>query len=154
MNNKKGFSYVLICVIVLLAVAVIAVAIRYAMIFNLTNADREDRQLAADSLLTQYASTQYNAVKQGSEYEGWLDREGLVSAAYDTLGFPGTTQMLVLDKGDIRYIVMRPEITPLTGDTFGVKIRYTIRIPFEILGIHVTDITAPISIVSLYAEKW
>ena len=154
MNNKKGFSYVLICVIVLLAVAVIAVAIRYAMIFNLTNADREERQLAADSLLTQYASTQYNAVKQGSEYEGWLDREGLVSAAYDTLGFPGTTQMLVLDKGDTRYIVMRPEITPLTGDTFGVTIKYTIRIPFDILGIHVTDITAPISIVSLYAKKW
>lgn len=121
MNNNKGFSYVLICTWILLGVAVTVIAVQYAAVFDLTNADREARQLAADSLLTQYAGEQYDAVKQGSEFEGWLDRDGLVSQMYDTLGFPGATQTLTDFKGEIRYSVTRPIISPLTGNAFGVK---------------------------------
>ena len=112
LRNKKGFSYILTCVLVLAVVMMIAVSVQYSLVFSLVRSEKETSRLALDSLVTKYAVEQYDALKQGEAYASHIDRAQLVRRAYGTLGFAdaGITEKTV-SKGDASYIVSRPEIT-------------------------------------------
>lgn len=87
LRNKKGFSYILTCVLVLAVVMMIAVSVQYSLVFSLVRSEKEASRLALDSLVTKYAVEQYDALKQGEAYASHIDRAQLVRRAYGTLGF-------------------------------------------------------------------
>ena len=87
LRNKKGFSYILTCVLVLAVVMMIAVSVQYSLVFSLVRSEKEASRLALDSLVTKYAVEQYDALKQGEAYASHIDRTQLVRRAYGTLGF-------------------------------------------------------------------
>lgn len=87
LRNKKGFSYILTCVLVLAVVMMIAVSVQYSLVFSLVRSEKEASRLALDSVVTKYAVEQYDALKQGEAYASHIDRTELVRRAYGTLGF-------------------------------------------------------------------
>ena len=58
LRNKKGFSYILTCVLVLAVVMMIAVSVQYSLVFSLVRSEKESSRLALDSLVTKYAVEQ------------------------------------------------------------------------------------------------
>ena len=120
LRNKKGFSYILTCVLVLVVVMMIAVSVQYSLVFSLVRSEKEASRLALDSLVTKYAVEQYDALKQGEAYASHIDRAQLVRRAYRTLGFAdaGITEKTV-SKGDASYTVSRPEITAADSGSIG-----------------------------------
>lgn len=152
--NNKGFSYILTCVIVLIVCMLVAIGIEYAYVLHTANAEKEDKQLILDSMMTSYAVEKYDALKQGAAYTKYIDNATMKSKAYSVLGFgySGTTRLTV-SNGDRVYTVTRPIVTTLTGDSFGVVVRYTAKIPFTVFGRRIADISVPVEIVSKYQEK-
>ena len=154
LRNKKGFSYILTCVLVLAVVMMIAVSVQYSLVFSLVRSEKEASRLALDSLVTKYAVEQYDALKQGEAYASHIDRAQLVRRAYGTLGFAdaGITEKTV-SKGDASYTVSRPEITADSG-SIGVTVQYTMTVPFRAFGRIVAEIPIPVKINAMLNEKY
>ena len=155
LRNKKGFSYILTCVLVLAVVMMIAVSVQYSLVFSLVRSEKEASRLALDSLVTKCAVEQYDALKQGEAYASHIDRTQLVRRAYRTLGFAdaGITEKTV-SKGDASYTVSRPEITAADSGSIGVTVRYTMTVPFRTFGRVVAEIPIPVEINAMLNEKY
>lgn len=50
LRNKKGFSYILTCVLVLAVVMMIAVSVQYSLVFSLVRSEKEASRLALTAL--------------------------------------------------------------------------------------------------------
>ena len=50
LRNKKGFSYILTCVLVLAVVMMIAVSVQYSLVFSLVRSEKETSRLALTAL--------------------------------------------------------------------------------------------------------
>ena len=87
-GNKKGFSYVLTCVCILVVMMLVAVAMQYAFIYHVAREQQNETQLKLDSYVTRYAVSKYDALKQGEPWDDYIDRDDLVDGAYTLLGFP------------------------------------------------------------------
>ena len=154
MNNKKGFSYILVCTIILVVCMLLSVGIYYASVFHLVRQEKERNTIILDSMVTKYATENYDALKQGVAFKNVIDREILVSRSYSELGFKNaTTQILKKTNGETEYTVTRPTVTATLGNTFGVEVSYSIKIPFEMFGKTFTDITVPVKIESRFTQK-
>lgn len=155
LKNKKGFSYILVCVFILAAVMLTFVALQYASIYHIAREQKQDTQLTLDSYVTTYAVNKYNALKQGTEYDKYIDRADLVEGAYYVLGSP---RIITLEyrpeSGTGAYSVTNLAVNALVGDSFGVFVTYDLNIPFEVFGMKISDIKVPVEIVSSYTEKF
>ena len=152
LNNKNGFSYIPVCIFTLIVVMVIAILMQYAFICHVAREQRDEVQLLLDSYVTKEAIEYYDAFKQGKPYREYIDENELVDGAYSKIGFPreSTTEYTPSDR---RYVMYRPSITPLSGDSVGVNVSYTLSIPFELWGRKIADITIPVEIVSKLTER-
>ena len=151
LRNKKGFSYVLTCVIILVAMMLVTIAMQYGYIYHTAREQQNETQLALDGYVTRYAVSRFNALKQGEAWDGYIDRDELVCGAYETLGFSrGGGGSLSVDG---HYVMTRPTITPESDDAFGVRAVYELKIPFELFNREITEITVPITVVSQFKQK-
>ena len=153
-GNKKGFSYILTCVCILVVMMLVSAAMQYAFIYHVARTQQNETQLKLDSYVTRYAVSKYDALKQGERWEDYIDCDDLVDGAYTLLGFhrvitPGYQDTAVYEK----YAMSRPSIHALDGGAFGVLVEYEITIPFELFNTAVAEITVPITIVSQFKQK-
>ena len=81
LENKQGFSYVLTCVIILVAMMLVTIAMQYAYIYHTAQEQQNDTQLALDGYVTRFAVNRFNALKQGEAWDGYIDRDALVGGA-------------------------------------------------------------------------
>ena len=155
LGNKKGFSYVLTCVCILVVMMFVAVAIQYAFIYHVAREQQNETQLKLDSYVTRYAVSKYDALKQGEPWDDYIDRNDLVDGAYTLLGFPRiiTPEYRAPLAVDGKYVMSRPIIVATAGDTFGVFVEYEIKIPFKLFNMEIAEITVPITIVSQFKQK-
>ena len=70
LKNKKGFSYILVCVIIIFVVMVVFVAMQYAYVYHIAEEQKNETQLKLDGFVTRTAVEQYDALKQG---EAWME---------------------------------------------------------------------------------
>ena len=154
MNNRKGFSTILVCVIVLILCMILAVLIEYGTMYNCAEAEKTETQLKLDSMITSYAVAKYDALKQGKAYESYLSPGELVKKAYESLGFEDASiSEKTVTKGNLTYQINRPDIRYLSEKEFGIVASFNVIVPFTVFGQNVTDITIPITIISKYTER-
>lgn len=154
MNNRKGVSTVLVCVIVFVVCMLLAVIIEYGAIYNCAESEKTEAQLRLDSIITSYAVEKYNALKQGKAYDDYLSQEELIRKAYEALDFSNASiKEIAITKGSMKYSIQRPTITYLSGGQFGIETSFDVIVPFEVFGRRVADIRIPILIVSKYTER-
>ena len=151
LKNKQGFSYVLTCVIILVAMMLVTIAMQYGYIYHTAREQQNDTQLTLDGYVTRYAVSRFNALKQGEAWGGYIDRDALVGGAYETLGFSQAGGGSVSVNG--QYVMTRPTITPESSDAFGIRAVYDLKIPFELFNREITEITVPITVVSQFKQK-
>ena len=151
LRNKKGFSYVMTCVIILVVMMLVTIAMQYAYIYHIAREQQNETQLALDGYVTRFAVSRFDALKQGEAWDGYIDRDELVGGAYETLGFPQVGGGSVSVDG--QYVMTRPTITPESSDAFGVRAVYELKIPFELFNREITEITVPITVVSQFKQK-
>ena len=151
LSNKTGFSYILTCVIILITVMIVFISLQYAFVYHIAAEQKRETQLKLDGYITQCAVKNFDALKQGAAWDEFIDSMEMVDGAYDLLGFPDLRSEAIVAEG--KYEMSRPDIYALSGDCFGVRVRYEITVPFEAFGRKVADIVVPIEIQSRYTEK-
>lgn len=151
LSNKTGFSYILTCVIILITVMIVFISLQYAFVYHIAAEQKRETQLKLDGYITQCAVKNFDALKQGAAWDEFIDSMEMVDGAYDLLGFPDLRSEAIVAEG--KYEMSRPDIYVLSGDCFGVRVRYEITVPFEAFGRKVADIVVPIEIQSRYTEK-
>ncbi len=140
LTNKDGFSYILVCVIILVSMMVISVLMQYAHVYHTARVHEDDMQLRLDSYVTKEAIENYDAFKQGEPYWKYINEIDLIGGARGVIsGTPGRKTGLT--------------VTPIKGKSVGVCVSYTLTVPFELWGRKVADIEIPIEIISKLTER-
>lgn len=153
--NKQGFSYVLTCAVILCIALLIFAVMQYGYIYHVVHEQQNYVQLQLDGYVTRQSIAYYDALKQGENYETYIDKAQLVSGAYTLLGFPQGITLEYRETVDSKtvYTMSRPEIYALTGGSVGLYVKYELTIPFELFGRKVADIRVPVEMVSKLTER-
>ena len=149
LKDKSGISYVLVCVVVLIASMMIFITLQYSSVLISVNRHKSEARLRLETCVMQSAIDNYDALKQGSAYSEYIDTESLIEKAYASLGFSWDTAQLE-ENG---CTMTRPEIETIENDGYGVRVTYELTVPFELLDRTVTEITVPVEIVAEYKER-
>lgn len=156
LRNNSGFSYILICVILQFAVMLLLAGLEYAAVVGRVKQEKVWLKQTADGVVTDYATRVYDAVKQGARYADALNPDALVSETYRALGFgdDDTERLTRTETDGIVLILERPEVTAVTADGFGVRIKCRVKVPFTVLGRTVSVPETVLEIESVFSKKW
>ena len=146
LKNKKGMAYVLTCVLVMVGMMMVSVLFQYRYVRSIVMTQKEAAQMELDSVILKSAVEHYDALKQGSAYQGYINYTKLEQDAYDALGFDDTDE-------DQKYRLQNPQITPITEGGFGLTVTYDLVILFYALGENYGNITVPVTVSSQFTEK-
>lgn len=159
LRNNSGFSYILICVILWFTVMLLLAGLEYAAVVGRVKQEKTRLKQTADGVVTEYATRVYDAVKQGTRYADALNPDALVGETYRALGF-GDDNIARLTRTEgtenprVVLILERPEITAVTADGFGVKVKCRVKMPFTVLGRTVSVPETVMEIESVFSKKW
>lgn len=150
--SNKGESYIPVCVLVLFLSALVSVLILYIGTMAQVQAQKRDVKTKLDSVVSEYATEMFDAIKQGALSERYIDYDGLVRKTYAKLGFPSdTVTEYAYPNGNC--VMKRPQITALKGDGFGITVRYTVVFPIKWNGNAYKSLEVPITVSSYYKFK-
>ena len=146
LRNNHGFSYILICVILQFTVMLLLAGLEYAAVVGRVKQEKEWLKQTADGVVTEYATRVY-------------DPDTLISETYRALGFgDDDTVCLTRTEGTenprVVLILERPEVTAVTADGFGVRVKCRVKVPFTVLGRTVSVPETVLEIESVFSKKW
>lgn len=150
-SNRKGESYIYVCVLVLFISALVSAVIMYMGLMAQVQIQKRDVQMKLDNCVAEYAIEAFDAVKQGESLDRVIDLDKLKQNAYTELGFNVYTQSITYPNGNCR--MSRPTFTTLSGDGFGLTVSYTVSFPVKWGGRTFADLTVPITVTSYYKFK-
>lgn len=150
-SNKKGESYIYVCVLVLFISMLVSVLIMYMGLMAQVQIQKRDVQMKLDNCVAEYAIEAFDAVKQGESLDRVIDLDKLKQKAYTELGFNSYETNITYP--NVNCTMSRPTITTLSGNGFGLTATYTVSFPVKWGGKVYTDLTVPITVTSYYKFK-
>lgn len=150
LKNKRGDSYIYLCVIVLFISMLTSVVILYMGLMSQVHVQKRDVQLKLDSFIADFSPEVYDALKQGSAYETYVDWEAFEQGAYKALGFESDTT------SEYSYgncTMTRPTLKVLKGNGCGITAEYTAIFPVRWNGNVYADLVIPVTVTSYYKLK-
>ena len=152
LKSKNGDAYIWLCVIVVFISMLLSVLILYMGLLSQVQIQKREVKTKLDSVVSEYATEMFGAIKQGAPSEQYIDYDGLVRKTYARLGFPNdTVTEYAYPNGNC--LMMRPLITALKGDGFGITVRYTVVFPIRWNGKTYQSLKVPITVSSYYKFK-
>ena len=150
LKNKRGDSYIYLCVIVLFISMLTSVVILYMGLMSQVHVQKRDVQLKLDSFIADFSPEVYDALKQGSAYETYVDWEAFEQGAYKALGFESDTT------SEYSYgncTMTRPTLKVIKGNGCGITAEYTAIFPVRWNGNVYADLVIPVTVTSYYKLK-
>ena len=130
LKSKNGDAYIWLCVIVVFISMLLSVLILYMGLLSQVQIQKREVKTKLDSVVSEYATEMFDAIKQGAPSERYIDYDGLVRKTYARLGFPSdTVTEYAYPNGNC--VMIRPQVTSLKGDGFGITVRYTVVFPIK-----------------------
>ena len=152
LKSKNGDAYIWLCVIVVFISMLLSVLILYMGLLSQVQIQKREVKTKLDSVVSEYATEMFGAIKQGAPSEQYIDYDGLVRKAYAKLGFPSdTVTEYAYPNGNC--VMKRPQVTALKSDGFGIAVRYTVVFPIRWNGNTYKSLEVPITVSSYYKFK-
>lgn len=152
LKNKRGDSYIYLCVIVVFVCLLVSVIILYTGLIAQVQIQKRDVQAKLDSYVSSRATDEYDALKQGSVKDNYFEWNQIEAEAYKALGFPNESdEVYVYENGNCK--MTRPALTILKGDGFGVTVEYVAIFPIAWNGMVFADLEIPITVTSYYKTR-
>ena len=152
LKNKRGDSYIYLCIIVVFVCLLVSVIILYTGLIAQVQIQKRDVQAKLDSYVSSRATDEYDALKQGSVKDNYFDWNQIEAETYKALGFPNESDAVyVYENGNCT--MTRPTITILKGDGFGVTVEYVAIFPIAWNGTVFTDLEIPVTVTSYYKSR-
>ena len=150
LRNKRGDSYIYLCVIVLFISMMTSVVILYMGLTAQVQIQKRDIQLKLDSYVANFSPEVYDALKQGTAYESYVDWKSFEAGAYAALGFETDTA------SEYSYgncTMTRPAVIVLKGSGYGISAEYTAIFPVKWNGNVYANLEIPMTVTSYYKLK-
>ena len=152
LKNKRGDSYIYLCVIVVFVCLLVSVIILYTGLIAQVQIQKRDVQAKLDSYVSSRATDEYDALKQGSVKDNYFEWNRIEAEAYKALGFPNESdEVYVYENGNCK--MTRPAVTILKGDGFGVTVEYVAIFPIAWNGMVFADLEIPVTVTSYYKTR-
>ena len=152
LKNKRGDSYIYLCVIVVFVCHLVSVIILYTGLIAQVQIQKRDVQAKLDSYVCSRATDEYDALKQGSVKDNYFEWNQIEAEAYKALGFPNESdEVYVYENGNCT--MTRPTVTILKGDGFGVTVEYVAIFPITWNGTVFIDLEIPVTVTSYYKTR-
>ncbi len=152
LKNKRGDSYIYLCVIVVFVCLLVSVIILYTGLIAQVQIQKRDVQAKLDSYVSSRATDEYDALKQGSVKDNYFEWNQIEAEAYKALGFPNESdEVYVYENGNCK--MTRPALTILKGDGFGVTVEYVAIFPIAWNGMVFADLEIPVTVTSYYKTR-
>lgn len=150
-SNKKGESYIYLCVIIIFVSSLLSVLILYMGLTAQIQAQKRDVKSKLDGYISNYATETFDALKQGDNYMLSMNWSDFESGVYADLGFPTSASTQYEYANGIK--MSRPTVEILSGNGFGLKIEYVAYFPVVWNETKFADIPVPIVLTSYYKFK-
>ena len=151
LKNKKGDSYIYLCVIVLFMSLLTSVLILYMGLTSQVQIQKRESQRKLDSYMASYSTEVFDALKQGESYEKYINWNELEMGAYTALGFANADDEYVYANG--KCTLTDPVVTILRGEGFGITVKYVAKFPIAWGGKTYSDLSIPVTVTSYYKTK-
>ena len=152
LKNKRGDSYIYLCVIIVFVCLLVSVIILYTGLIAQVQIQKRDVQAKLDSYVSSRATDEYDALKQGSVKDNYFEWNQIEAEAYKALGFPNESdEVYVYENGNCT--MTRPTVTILKGDGFGVTVEYVAIFPITWNGTVFIDLEIPVTVTSYYKTR-
>ena len=152
LKNKRGDSYIYLCVIVVFVCLLVSVIILYTGLIAQVQIQKRNVQAKLDSYVSSRATDEYDALKQGSVKDNYFEWNQIEAEAYKALGFPNESdEVYVYENGNSK--MTRPALTILKGDGFGVTVEYVAIFPIAWNGMVFADLEIPVTVTSYYKTR-
>ena len=152
LKNKRGDSYIYLCIIVVFVCLLVSVIILYTGLIAQVQIQKRDVQAKLDSYVSSRATDEYDALKQGSVKDNYFEWNQIEAEAYKALGFPNESdEVYMYENGNSK--MTRPALTILKGDGFGVTVEYVAIFPIAWNGMVFADLEIPVTVTSYYKTR-
>lgn len=152
LKNKRGEgTYIYLCVLILVISMLLSVLILYMGLCAQVQIQKRDMRHRLDGYLSEVATLEFDAIKQGEVYEVYLNYDALETNVYEAIGFE--TSDLVYSYPDSNCTITRPTVTVLRGEGFGLKLEYEASFPIEWGGRTFTTLTVPVTVTGYFKFK-
>ena len=152
LKNKRGDSYIYLCVIVVFVCLLVSVIILYTGLIAQVQIQKRDVQAKLDSYVSSRATDEYDALKQGAVKDNYFEWNQIETEAYKALGFPNESdEVYVYENGNCT--MTRPTVTIIKGDGFGVTVEYVAIFPIAWNGTVFSDLEIPVTVTSYYKTR-
>ena len=143
LKDKRGMSYVLVCVVVLIASMLIYVGLEYNSAIFAVKMQKQEVSVRLDKVI---ADTLKESIEDGTS----ISAEQLEQRAYEALGFENINTQIRDGDG---YSMSRPSFFIITGTDISVTAEYKLTVPMRLLDAEVIDITVPVKVSAKYYER-
>ena len=152
LKNKRGDSYIYLCVMVVFVCLLVSVIILYTGLIAQVQIQKRDVQAKLDSYVSSRATDEYDALKQGSVKDNYFEWNQIEAEAYKALEFPNESdEVYVYENGNCK--MTRPALTILKDDGFGVTVEYVAIFPIAWNGMVFADLEIPVTVTSYYKTR-
>ncbi len=143
LKDKRGVSYVLVCVIVLFASMLIYTGLEYNSVLAVVECQKQDVSFKLDKVI---ADTARENIENGAE----ISTEDIEQRAHMALGFNDTS---IQKKDGDGLSMSRPSFSVITGTDISITAEYELTVPFRLLDAEIIDMTVPVRVTAKYYER-
>ncbi len=155
MKDKRGVSYVPICVFILIIMMTFSVIFVYASVITDVRVQKANTETVFDSFIAKNSILIYSNIKQGKNATEHLNTDPFYTALKDfcTLDESGGMYYAKDADGVEKFRMTKPQMEFIEEDTLELYVAFTMYVPIRFAGQTVTTAEVPVRVSSALNSK-
>ena len=155
MKNKRGDTYVTVCVFMLVIFMIFSVVFTFASAITLIKVQQSNTEIVFDSFIANNSILIYNNIKMGNNATDGVKTADLTQmlVKFCSLTKSGARYYRYDDEGNEKFNITSPTIGYLEEKQLELYVTYTMRVPIRFAGVSVATAVIPINITAELRSK-
>ena len=155
MKNKRGDTYVTVCVFMLVIFMIFSPVFTFASAITLIKVQQSNTEIVFDSFIANNSILIYNNIKMGNNATDGVKTADLTQmlVKFCSLTKSGARYYCYDDEGNEKFNITSPTIGYLEEKQLELYVTYTMRVPIRFAGVSVATAVIPINITTELRSK-
>ena len=155
MKNKRGNTYVTVCVFMLVIFMIFSAVFTFASAITLIKVQQSNTEIVFDSFIANNSILIYNNIKMGNNATDGVKTADLTQmlVKFCSLTKSGSLYYCYDDEGNEKFNITSPAIGYLEEKQLELYVTYTMRVPIRFAGVSVATAVIPIKITAELRSK-
>lgn len=155
LKDKRGSSYVPVCVFILIIMMTFSVILVYSSSITVVRVQKTNTQTVFDSFIAKNSILIYSNIKQGKNATDHLNTAPFYTMLCDfcTLDESGGMYYAKDEDGTEKFRMTKPQMGFIEEDTLELYVTYTMYVPIRFAGQTVSTAEVPVKVTSALNSK-